>query len=111
MTVNTINRMGRGMDYPSLVGKDSGPLNLIGVLEAPGTAFQNKSYGMAGLGDLTNIGGYFTSENYYLGYVGLALLGYYFLFSGPSRSSSRRTSRRATLKGVIAREQELLKGA
>jgi hypothetical protein len=49
MIVQTINRMARGMDYPSMVGSGSAE-SLVGELEAPGTSFQAKSYGMASLG-------------------------------------------------------------
>lgn len=50
MIVQTINRMARGMDYPSMVGRPGSAESLVGELEAPGTSFQAKSYGMASLG-------------------------------------------------------------
>lgn len=121
MLVSTVNRFARGMDYPSLVGPDS--INLATTIAAPGTDFTNSSYGMngslrkrAGLGnfaagDYTTIGDYFTSANYYLGFVALAGLAFLFIGGGSSKAKRRAIGRRATLKGAIAREQELLKAS
>lgn len=103
MIVETINRMARGTDYPNLVGPDS--VALAANIGAPGTAWQNASYGMNGLGDFTVIGDYFSSTNYYLGFVAIAVVGY-MLLGKPNR---RALSQRARLKGNIARETELLK--
>lgn len=105
MIVQTVNRMARGMDYPDLVGPDN--ISLVTAIAAPGTDYQNASYGMSGLGDYSVIADYFTSTNYYLGYVGLAALGY--LLVKGIKPNSRALSRRASLKGSIARETELLK--
>lgn len=105
MIVQTINRMARGMDYPSLVGSDD-IVNLAANVAAPGTAWQNASYGMNGLGDFTVLGDYFTSTNYYLGYVGLGLLAYALLTGG--KSANRERSRKARIKGQIAKDQALL---
>lgn len=109
MIVQTVNRMARGMDYPSLVGPD-GLTTLVTDVATPGTAFQNASYGMSGLGDFSSISDYFTSTNYYLGYFGLAAAAY-LLLSGSSKSKRRAITRKANLKGSIAREQELLKAS
>lgn len=103
MIVETINRMARGVDYPTLVGPDS--IALAADIGAPGTAWQSASYGMNGLGDFTVIGDYFTSTNYYLGFVAVAVIGYMLL----GKPNKRALSRRAALKGSIARETELLK--
>lgn len=110
--MDTTNRMARGVDYPSLVGKDS--IALVTDVAAPGTAFQNASYGMAGyngtlrqragLGDFSVIGDYFSSENYYLGYIAIAAIGFA-LLGGTNR---KERLRKANLKGRIAREQALL---
>lgn len=48
MIVSTLNRMARGMDYPSMVGHPGSAIDLVGALEAPGTKTQWNSYGMAG---------------------------------------------------------------
>lgn len=120
MLVDTINRFARSVDYPSIGG--AGNLSLASDVAAPGTAWQNASYGMqglgqtlrqrAGLGDFTVLGDYFTSTNYYLGFVALAGLAYMVVGGlGNSKAAKRRTVRRAGLKGQIAREQELLKSA
>lgn len=50
MIVDTLNRMARGMDYPSMVGHPGSAIDLIGAVEAPGTKTQWNSYGMAGMG-------------------------------------------------------------
>lgn len=106
MIVETINRMARGMDYPSLTGPDD-VVNLASNVAAPGTSWQNASYGMNGLGDFSVIGDYFTSTNYYLGYVAVGLLAYS-LLKGGSKSANREKSRRASIKGQIAKDQALL---
>lgn len=126
MVVSTVNRMARGMDYPQLVGKPS-IVTLVTDLEAPGTDYVNKSYGMAGLGTLGTVLDDITSGNWsalptdiisgltsgdigsYLIVGGLAylLIGGF----GSSKKKSRRLSRKAALKGQIAQDQTLLSGS
>jgi hypothetical protein len=114
MLVDTTNRMARGMNFPSLVGPNS--IALVTDIAAPGTAFQNASYGMAGypgtlrnragLGDFTVLGDYFTSTNYYLGFVVLGLAGFALLKGfGPNK---KERARKAAIIGKIAREKALL---
>lgn len=132
MLVSTVNRMARGMDYPSLVGKGSAE-SLVGAVEAPGTAFQAKSYGMAGggLGDvITDIttGNFAQLPTDFINGLNPAtldigsyaiVLGLFFLMGGmsmfggggSSRSASRRTSRKARLTGQVAQDQALLKAS
>lgn len=57
MIVSTMNRMARGMNYPSMVGQPGSSIDLIGALEAPGTKTQWNSYGMAGGLGCDNCGG------------------------------------------------------
>lgn len=125
MIVTTINRMARGMDYPSMVGPGADE-SLVGTLEAPGTDFQAKSYGMAGgLGDvITDIttlnfaalpGDIITGLNpatldigSYLIVGGLAWLLFFGGKKGGSRAKSAQARRKAGLKGQIAADQSLL---
>ena len=104
MIVTTINRMARGMDYPSLMNSDQGPVTLASDISSPSTDWQTASYGMSGLGDFTSIGDYFTSANYDLGYVAVVGLAYVLL----KKSSSKDKYRRARIKGKIAQEQAML---
>lgn len=104
MIVQTINRMARTGNGSSLA--------LATDVTTPGSDYQNASYGLNGLGDMTVLGDYFTSANYYLGYVGLAAAGYLLMgMLGGSKAKRRATARRANLKGSIARETELLKAS
>ena len=123
------------MDYNALVGNNS--IALVTDVAAPGTAYQNASYGLngtlrqrAGLGDvLSDI----TSGNFsalptdiinglnpstldigsYLIVGGLALLllkgiG---IGKGSGRSKSRSTTRKAQLTGQVAMDQALLRSS
>lgn len=98
--------MARALDYPSLA-PDS--VALVTDVSVPGTSYQNASYGMGGLGDLSVIGDYFNANNYYLGYVAIGALALLFFTDGSSKKKARQTAKRASLKGAIARESELLK--
>lgn len=126
MVVSTINRMARGMDYPSLVGAGQGGVTLVTDVSAPGSDYQNKSYGLSGLGtvfsDITSgnfaalPGDFITGLNPSTldvgSYLILGLVGYMFLGGfGGSKSASRRTSRKARLVGQVAQDQSLLKSA
>ncbi len=108
MIVTSMNRMARGMDYPKLVDP-SAILNTVGIVEAPGTDYSNQFNDGAGLGDFSVIGDYFTSTNYYIGFIAIGLIAFS-LFKG-GKSNKRQSQRKANLKGYIAREQELLKSA
>lgn len=123
MIVTTINRMARSVDYPRFGGE--GNLSLAADVGAPGTSWQNASYALNGMGsyngtlrqraglgnfatgDYTTIGDYFTSSNYYLGFVVIAGIAYMAL-SGSGKAARRRAIGRANLKGAIARDQALL---
>ncbi len=108
MLVSTDNRMARAVDYPNLAANS---VALVTDVSIPGSAYQNASYGMAGLGDLSVIGDYFTSDNFYLGWIALAGLGWLIFSGSGSKKAARQTARRASIKGSIARDQELLKSA
>ena len=128
MIVSTINRMARGMDYPTLVGPGATE-SIVGSLEAPGTNFQAKSYGMAGgLGDvITDIttGNFASLPTDFINGLNPATLdigsylivGAIFLMMGGGKifkggkSASRSASRKARLQGAIAQDQALLKAS
>jgi hypothetical protein len=120
--------MARGMDYPSLVGSGSAE-SLVGAVEAPGTSFQAKSYGMnGGLGDvITDIttGNFAQLPSDFINGLNPATLdigsylivGGIFLLMGGSKlfkggkGASRQASRRARLAGQVAQDQALLKAS
>jgi hypothetical protein len=123
--------MARGMDYPSMVGPGATE-SLVGTLEAPGTAFQAKSYGMAGgLGDvITDIttgawanlpGDIITGLNpatFDIGsYLIVGGLAWLLLFKGKgfggggSRAKSAQVRKKAGLTGQIAADQALLRAS
>lgn len=126
MTINTVNRMARSMDYPSA----SEPVSLLTAIAAPGTAWQNSNYGdsevgsvrkMNGLGDVISD---ITTGNFAAlpgdivtglstGDVGSYLIvgGLAFLLLGGGllgKSGSRERSRKARLTGQIAKDKALL---
>ncbi len=85
MIVTSMNRMARGMDYPKLVDP-SAILNTVGIVEAPGTDYSNQFNDGAGLGDFSVIGDYFTSTNYYIGFIAIGLIAFslFNYFSSPT---------------------------
>lgn len=116
--IQTVNRMQSGWKYPKLV--KNGQISLVTDVASPGTAYQNASYGMAGLGTIddtinsvlpASIAPYFTSTNYYAGFIGVAVLGLVLAGSGSGRKAKAQNRRKATLKGRVAMDQELLRGA
>ena len=131
MIIDTVNRFARGMDYNSLVGNNS--IALVTDVAAPGTDYQNASYGMngtlrqwAGLGtvlsDITSgnftalptdiIAGLSTGDiGSYVIVGGLALLLISHLGKGGGKSKSRSVGRRARLLGLVAMDQSLLKAS
>ena len=122
MLVNTITRFNRAMGDESKQNPFS--VGLTYDVAAPGTATQAKSYGVAGLGTLAQAFTDLTSGNIsavpgdiisgitsfdlptiaFVGLIGFLALGG---FKG-GRSASRAKSRRAAIKGAIARDQALL---
>lgn len=126
MIVETMNRMARGLDYPSLVGHPGSGISISGDLEAPGTQTQNDSYGMAGgLGavfdDVMSLnfaalpGDFVTGLNPATFDIGsYVLLGGLFLvlgggsLFGGGRRAARQRSRKAKLVGQIAQDKALL---
>lgn len=119
------NRFASAMNYPTQAKNSIG---LVTAVSTPGSTYQNASYasGVGGLGtvmdDITAgnfaaipgdiVAGLGTGDLFsYAIVAGLALLVLPLVFSGSSKAKSRQTSRRAALKGAIARESELLKGA
>jgi hypothetical protein len=122
MIVTAPNRFARAMDYPSLA-KNS--VSLVTDVSAPGSAFQNKSYGLNGLGDVITdittgnfsalptdfINGFSTGDIGSYAIAGLIL--FMVLGSGKGKgfggkSASRQKSRAARLKGQIAQDSALL---
>lgn len=116
--VQTVNRL--EPSWPNFQHTLNNQLSLTYDVAAPGTAYQDKSYGMAGLGNAfddsisaflpASISPYFTSENYYVGFIGLGAL--LLLLTGKGLSGRKQraaTTRRARIKGAIAANQELLK--
>lgn len=120
--VSTDNRMGRAMNWPQLA-PDS--IALVTDVSAPGTAYQNASYGMSGLGavidDITSgnfaqlptdiINGLNPSTFDIGAYAVVGLLVFFLLpglFKG-RKGASRMASRKARLTGQIAQDQALLK--
>lgn len=125
LTDSRFNRFASAMNYPSQASNSIAPVT---VVSAPGSAYQNASYsaGMGGLGtvieDITAgnfsaipgdiVSGLGSGDVFsYVVVAGLALLVLPLVLGGSSKSKARQTSRRAALKGAIARESELLKGA
>lgn len=122
MIVSTDNRMGRAMNWPSLA---SDSIALVTDVSAPGSDYQNASYGMNGLGsvfgDLTS--GNFSAlpgdivtglnpSTFDIGaYVVVGLLAYLILpkLMKGGKGASRVASRKARLTGQIAQDQALLK--
>jgi hypothetical protein len=124
MVVSTINRFARGMDYPSLVGPGEGGVNLVYDVAAPGSAAQNKSYGMSGLGDViadittgnfaslpTDFINGLNPATFDIGSYAIVGLVLFLVMGGMKggKSGSRRASRKAKLTGQIAQDQALLK--
>jgi hypothetical protein len=128
MIVSTDNRMGRAMDWPSLAPNS---IALVTDVSAPGTSYQNASYGMNGLGGRSGLGAVFddiTSLNFAAlptdiinglnpatfdigAYIVVGFLAYLILpklFKG-SKGAGRIASRKARLTGQIAQDQALLK--
>lgn len=127
MYLQTVNRL--TPSWPSFQNTNNDQVSLVYDVSAPGTAMQNKGYGMAGLGatgsqTLDNLlAGNFTSVptdiingfstfdyGSYLIVGAVALLVLPGLLKG-GKSASRSVSRKAKLKGNIAREQTLLAGS
>ena len=122
-----INRFRSAFNYP----KESGPdfdFNLLSIVDAPSNAYQNRTYQSAanGLGsvfsDITS-GNFSNLPSSVISGLGSGDIGAYavvglialtvvpLLFKGGSKARSRAISRKAALKGAIARDQELLKAA
>lgn len=123
MIVSTDNRMGRAMNWPKLA-PDS--IALVTDVSAPGTAYQNASYGMSGLGAVidditsgnfaqlpTDIVNGLNPATFDIGaYAVVGLIAYLILpklMKGGSRNASRQASRKARLTGQVAMDQALLK--
>lgn len=119
-----INRFESGWKHPDLVS--GGSIALTNDVGAPSTDYQNAGYKSAegGLGtvfsDITSgnfgnipssivsgLGSGDIGSYVIVGAFGLLLVP--MLLKGGSKSKARATSRRASLKGAIARETELLK--
>lgn len=129
MYLQTVNRL--TLSWPSFKNTNNDQLSLVYDVSAPGTAMQNKGYHMAGLSGLgttgsqtlddllagnftavpTDIINGFTTFDFgsYLIVGAVALLVLPGLLKG-GKSAGRAVSRKAKLKGNIAREQALLAG-
>ncbi len=129
MIVNSgINRFASGWAQPKLVG--NGSIALANDVGAPSTSYQNAGYrsavmGMGGVFDDISNGNFSNLPSSVINGLGsgdvgsYAVVGLLALFVlplvlggfGGGKSGARKLSRRASLKGAIARESELLKGA
>ena len=121
--VSTDNRMERAMNWPKLA-PDS--IALVTDVSAPGTAYQNASYGMSGLGTVldditsgnfaqlpTDIINGLNPATFDIGaYAIVGLVAFLILpklFKGGSKGASRQAYRKARLTGQVAMDQSLLK--